>query len=117
MSWEIPTRPIRLDPASSDVVVVRHGGQRGLRGVGQLIACMPYLVRLSGTVADLVSSLSGIRTGPPLGESVGVGLGCQGLWHELPRRGWLRSGAYHQCHVVPRDRRCRACGGRVHGAP
>jgi hypothetical protein len=36
VSWEPDTGPVRRDPASSGVVVVRHGGQVGLRGDGQL---------------------------------------------------------------------------------
>jgi hypothetical protein len=35
VSWEIPIGFVRLDPAPSGVVVVRHGGQLDLRGGGQ----------------------------------------------------------------------------------
>jgi hypothetical protein len=46
VSWVTLTGHVRVDPASSGVVVVRHGGQIGLRGCEPLIACMSYLARL-----------------------------------------------------------------------
>lgn len=75
MSWVTQPGPVRRDPASSGVVVVRHGGQVGLCGGDLLIASMPYPANLSRPVADLATYLCCVRSGPPCTEFVGVGLG------------------------------------------
>jgi hypothetical protein len=61
--------------------------------------------------------------GPQHRGSAGVGAGPLGailagpVFHPEPSAWRPKRGGSPQCHVVPRDRRCRACGGRVHGAP
>lgn len=95
MSWETDTGPVRRDPASSGVVVVRHGGQVGLRGDSQMIACMPYPAMLSETVAELggssAESTSGRCRPSSLVSAAGVGhLPSTGVGLALCREASLR---------------------------
>jgi hypothetical protein len=76
VSWPTHTGPVRRDPASSDIVVVRHGGQVGLRG-GQLIARMPYPVNLSGLWLTSEATSVAFAAGPLRSGPVGVSGGCQ----------------------------------------
>lgn len=81
VSWETPTGLIRADPVLSGVVVVRHGGQLGLRGDAPLIACMPYQAKMSSALADLARYLSRVRRRSLSAKPVGVaGWWCQLAW-------------------------------------
>jgi hypothetical protein len=85
---EIPPGPIRSDPASSDFVVVRHGGQVELAAAVRLVAYMSYQAGLTAAVVH-VGTRSHCPCGgsclerrccpsPPTGGlSYGVGMACE----------------------------------------